>query len=131
MLTVTAAPEHLRVGTVHFAVLVQYAPRQLPPGTAQVEIEATPLDAAGPSHIRRPAFAMARSTYDADLIFPQSSRYQIAVYVRQADGGTHRTTVVATVHSTAFFKWLTLILLGQAAAAAVWLLHEAMIIWRF
>lgn len=130
LLTVTAAPERLQVGTVRFAVLVQPAPAQLPLDTAHVEIEATPLEAAGPWHIRRPALIAAGPTYDADLTFLHSGRYRIAVYVGHADGVRHRTTVVATVHAATFFKWLTIILLGQAAAVAVWLLREARIVWR-
>jgi hypothetical protein len=53
------------------------------------------------------------------------------VYVRHADEMTHMTTFVATIYPVTFFKWLTLILVGQATAAALWLLREAMMVWRW
>jgi hypothetical protein len=130
-LTVTTSPARLQVGAVHFAVLVQYGRSHRPLVTAQVEIEATPLDAAGPALIGRATLSAARPLYNADLTFAHSGRYQIAVYVRHADEMTHMTTFVATIYPITFFKWLTLILVGQAAAAALWLLREAMMVWRW
>jgi hypothetical protein len=129
-LTVTTAPARLQIGAVHFAVLVQHGRSQHPLITAQVEIEATPLDASGPALSGRAAWSAVRLMYDADLTFAHSGRYQIAVYVRQAHGMTHRTTFVATVYPGTFFKWLTIMLLGQATTTAIWLLREAMMVWQ-
>lgn len=130
-LSVWTYPALPRAGTIHFSVLVLDTTTGQPLLDPTVLIEAKPND----SHIH--AAAVQNSTYfepvsrfqEADLPLLTPGPYQVTVQVIDKNGAQGQAVFNLEIVSAAGYKWLIIILLGQAVLFALWLLKEGVRTW--
>lgn len=130
-LSVWTYPALPRAGTIHFSVLVLDTATGQPLRDPTVLIEAKPND----SHIH--AAAVQNHTYlepislfqEADLPLLTPGPYQVTVQVTDENGAQGQTAFNLEIVSATGYKWLVIILLGQAVLFALWLLKEGVRTW--
>ncbi|MCI0725425.1 MAG: hypothetical protein L0332_01675 [Chloroflexi bacterium] len=127
-LSVWTYPPVLRPGAVHFTVSVMGAASSiLTPDTAVV-IQATPNDEHMAPVTSQAILEPESRLYEADLVIQGTGRYQVAVQVSDSGRQGQATFDIEVVSATGF-KWLLMILTGQAGLFALWLGKEGIRTW--
>lgn len=130
-LSVWTYPALLRAGTIHFSVLALEATTGQPVVNPTVLIEAV----AGDTHthsapITAYTYLDPISRYqEANLALLTPGQYEITVQVTGKDGQQGQTIFALEIVSATGFKWLIILLMGQAGLFALWLAKEGIRTW--
>jgi len=131
LLTIITSPATLRVGAVHFAVMVLDRQHNRPLPDKKVRVEVTPLETAGGivSSWAAPSTTLLFA-YETHLVLSKAGRYQVKVMVVDANHPVHPVSFEVVARSVVVFQWLILLLFAQAFLVAGWLLQEGLTVWR-
>lgn len=130
-LSIWTYPALLRAGTIHFSVLVVDTATGQPIPDAAVLITAQRNDAhnhtaAVQSHTFLDPISLFQET-DLPLLSP--GPYQVTVQVTDHNGAQGQTVFPLEIVSATGYKWLVIILLGQAVLFGLWLAKEGVKTW--